>query len=149
MIHPLFLHGFFFYVYYLSINDIEGNVWFIFMQHCTLIHFSSERSPFKLTLLSGNILLSLAPTPYVIVGLIILYTFSYDTFYPRMHRGTVTTHSHAETGCMSRCNWQHFCTSPRIQVSSEKIEITKVFPTEVMALSWILEQPECCVTTLE
>ena len=76
-------------------------------------------------------------------------TFSYDTFYPRMHRGTVTTHSHAETGCMSRCNWQHFCTSPRIQVSSEKIEITKVFPTEVMALSWILEQPECCVTTLE
>ncbi|KAK2138093.1 hypothetical protein NP493_8917g00001 [Ridgeia piscesae] len=34
-------------------------------------------------------------------------------------------------------------------VSSEKIEITKVFPTEVMALSWILEQPECCVTTLE
>ena len=47
MIHPLFLHGFFFYVYYLSINDIEGNVWFIFMQHCTLIHFSSERSPFQ------------------------------------------------------------------------------------------------------
>ena len=31
----------------------------------------------------------------------------------------------------------------------EKIEIKKVFPTEVMALSWVLQQPKCCVTTLQ
>ncbi|KAK2166009.1 hypothetical protein NP493_1340g01060 [Ridgeia piscesae] len=30
----------------------------------------------------------------------------------------------------------------------EEIESDKVFPTEVMALSWILKQPECCVTTI-
>ena len=30
----------------------------------------------------------------------------------------------------------------------EEIDSSEVFPTEVMALSWILEQPECCVTKL-
>ena len=36
-----------------------------------------------------------------------------------------------------------------IDLLPKEIESEKVFPTEIMALSWILRQPECCVTTLE